>query len=121
VVSSNGWLQILILKNINKMENFNNKGRVVVGSLLIGALVGATVGVLFAPHKGKKTRKNIAKSVNKTAKNFKNEITNEGQYLKEKASDFGNLIEGKISSAATSFKDKANELLHNGSDHQMNK
>ena len=40
------------------MNNLNNKGRLVVGSLLVGALVGATVGVLFAPHKGKKTRKN---------------------------------------------------------------
>jgi gas vesicle protein len=38
------------------MEN-QNKGKIIVGSLLVGALVGATVGVLFAPHKGKKTRK----------------------------------------------------------------
>jgi gas vesicle protein len=119
VVSSNSWLQILILKK-QTMENQNN-GKIIVGSLLVGALVGATVGVLFAPHKGKKTRKNIANSVKKTAKKFKNEINEDGQYLKDKASDFGNLIESKISTAATSFKDKANELLHNGSDHQMNK
>jgi len=99
----------------------SNKGKIIVGSLLIGALVGATIGVLFAPHKGKTTRKNIANSVKKTAKKFKNEINEDGQYLKEKASDFGNLLENKISTAATSFKNKANELLHSGSDHEMNK
>lgn len=102
------------------MEN-QNKGKIIVGSLLVGALLGATVGVLFAPHKGKKTRNNIANNVKKTAKKIKSEINEDGQYLKDKALDFGNLIESKISTAATSFKDKANELLHNGSDDQMNK
>jgi gas vesicle protein len=37
------------------MKNLNNKGRLAIGSLLVGAVVGATIGVLFAPHKGKKT------------------------------------------------------------------
>jgi gas vesicle protein len=103
------------------MENLNNKGKLVVGSLLVGALIGATVGVLFAPHKGKKTRKNIANSVKNSASKFKQEISEDGQYLKDKAMSFEHLLEDKISKAGTSFKDKANELLHSGSDHQMNK
>ncbi|WP_396210123.1 YtxH domain-containing protein [Flavobacterium sp.] len=43
------------------MENVNNRGRLILGSLIAGALVGGTLGVLFAPQKGTKTRKNIAK------------------------------------------------------------
>lgn len=103
------------------MENLNNKGKLVVGSLLVGALIGATVGVLFAPHKGKKTRKNIAKSLKKSSNKFKQEMIEDGQFLKDKAMNFEHLLEEKISNVGTSFKDKANELLHNGSDHQMNK
>ena len=31
-------------------------------NLLIGVGIGAVIGILFAPHKGSKTRKNIAKT-----------------------------------------------------------
>ena len=101
------------------MKNLNNKGRLAIGSLLIGALVGATVGVLFAPHKGTKTRKNISNNIKKTANKIKKEITEDGKYLKNKAMKFENILEDKMSKAATSFKDKANELMHSGSDHQI--
>ena len=103
------------------MENLNDKGKLVFGSLFVGALIGVTIGVLFAPHKGKKTRNNIANGLRKSANKFKQEISEDGQYLKDKAMSFEHLLEDKISKAGTSFKDKANELLHSGSDHQMNK
>ncbi len=107
------------------MEKLNNKGKLVVGSLLVGTLLGATIGVLFAPHKGKKTRKNIANSVKNTAnkikKEIKKEIKKDSQYIMDKSMKFENLLEDKMSSAANSFKDKANELIANGSDHTINK
>jgi len=103
------------------MENLNSKGKLVFGSLFVGALIGATIGVLFAPHKGKKTRNNIAKSLKNSAYRFKDEIKEDGQYLKDKAMKAENFLEDKMSKATTSFKDKANELLHSGSDHEMNK
>lgn len=103
------------------MENLNNKGKLVFGSLFVGAIIGATIGVLFAPHKGKKTRNNIANSLKNTATKFKQEMNEEGQYIKDKAMKLENVLEDKMSKVSTSFKDKANELLHNGSDHEMNK
>jgi gas vesicle protein len=103
------------------MENLNDKGKLVFGSLFVGALIGATIGVLFAPHKGKKTRSNIAKSLKNSANKFKQEVSEEGQYLKEKATKVENFLEDKMNKANTSFKDKANELLRSGSDHEMSK
>lgn len=103
------------------MENVNNRGRLILGSLIAGAIVGGTLGVLFAPHKGTKTRKNIAKNVKNTASKFKKEMDQDGQYLKKKALDFENILEDKMSVATSSFKNKVNELLKSGSDHVMDK
>ena len=41
------------------MKNLNKNAGLITGGFVIGALIGASVGVLFAPHKGKKTRKLI--------------------------------------------------------------
>lgn len=40
-----------------------NQGKVVLG-MLVGVAVGATLGILFAPAKGSKTRKRIARKKN---------------------------------------------------------
>ena len=103
------------------MENSNSSTKLVVGSLLAGALVGATLGVLFAPHKGKKTRKNIANSIRKSANKMQQELNEEGQFLKDKAMNLENRLEDKISKASSTFKERANELLHIGSDHETEK
>lgn len=52
------------------MENSHTTGKV-VGALLVGAAVGSILGILFAPHKGTKTRKNIAHSTEDLAESIK--------------------------------------------------
>lgn len=48
-------------------------------NLLIGVGIGAVLGILFAPHKGSKTRKNIAKrgtEIREGWNNLKETVTN---------------------------------------------
>ncbi len=110
------------------MDNSNNVGKM-VGALAVGALVGVTIGVLFAPHKGSITRSMIAgeaedmadnfkRKMIREAKDFKKMVTKDAMILKNKATELEELVEGKFESVSSSIKDKANALLQMNSDHQ---
>ena len=112
------------------MNNSNSSTGKIVGSLVVGALAGATLGVLFAPRKGTKTRSKIAggaekmakdlkKKMSKEAKDFKKSVSEEAKLLKNKAAELEGLVEGKMESVTATLKEKANALLHMNSDHEI--
>lgn len=111
------------------MDNLQSTGKM-VGSIVIGALAGVTLGVLFAPRKGTKTRnkiaggaekmsKNLKKKMSKEAKDFKKSVKKEAKIIKNKASELEGLVEDKIESVTATIKEKANALLNKNSDHQL--
>ena len=57
------------------MENSNDTIKV-IGALLAGALVGAALGILFAPDKGSETRARIATEAKDIAANIKKKFKN---------------------------------------------
>ncbi len=78
------------------MKTSNTK---VVGALVIGAAIGAGLGILFAPRKGSETRKRLL--------NKKDDLTDA---LKEK---FDNILED-VKNEVDSVKEKANHIMNNG-------
>jgi gas vesicle protein len=75
------------------MEDSNNTGKI-IGALLVGAAIGATLGILFAPDKGSVTRKKIAGKTNDLAESLKEkfdalmeEARREIECAKEKAAE----------------------------------
>jgi gas vesicle protein len=75
------------------MEHSNGKGNL-IGGILLGAAVGAVLGVLFAPDKGSETRKKISakgsdltNGMKEKFNTFFDSVKNEYEAVKEKATD----------------------------------
>ena len=79
------------------MEKPNNNNDTVklIGVFLLGAAIGGTLGILFAPDKGSETRKKIlatgedlTDAVNQKFNDFLEDIKKEVEVVKDKANEF---------------------------------
>lgn len=55
-----------------------------IGGLLVGAAVGAVLGILFAPDKGTETRKKMAKKAEDLGDELKNKFTEAKETFRNK-------------------------------------
>jgi gas vesicle protein len=94
------------------MENSNDTVKV-IGSMLLGSLVGAAIGVLFAPHKGSKTRRILMNGAEDISDEIKSAIREELHTLRVKADELENMASQKISNLSNSFKQNTDsQLVH---------
>ncbi len=91
------------------MENSNNTGKV-IGAVVIGALVGAALGILFAPDKGSKTRAKLIGGAKDLADDFQEKMKEEIAALRDKATELEKLAENKMNDLASDLKHKAENL-----------
>jgi gas vesicle protein len=63
-----------------------NESKIILGFLL-GALAGGSLGVLFAPYGGKRTRKRIKKNTNRLVEDAKDTLINAADNAAVKVSD----------------------------------
>ena len=82
----------------------------VIGALLVGALAGAALGILFAPNKGSKTRGRLIGGAKDLANDLKKKMKNEASALRNKAEELEGLAEDKIANLADNVKEKATAM-----------
>lgn len=80
------------------MGNSNNTGKV-MGAIMIGAVIGGALGVLFAPDKGSETR---------------NKISKKGKDLTGAVKEKFDAIVDKFKKEVEEVKDQANDYADNG-------
>jgi gas vesicle protein len=60
-----------------------NTGKM-LSALLVGAAIGGTLGILFAPDKGSETRKRLFKRAEELADEAEEKLNETGEHLKDK-------------------------------------
>ena len=88
----------------------NNTGQTLL-ALLTGAAIGAGIGILYAPEKGTKTRKNISKSAQKAQKELTKQLKETTNSLSSKASAARLSFEDKLEDTISSASHKADDVL----------
>ena len=94
----------------------------VVGALVVGAAVGAALGILFAPKKGSETRQDIADNAKKMSKNLrnkfqgqvddlKNQVAKAEKFIEDNADSLKNRVEDRVASAKNTVENKVNNVV----------
>ena len=94
------------------MENSNSTLRV-IGALVIGAVAGAAIGVLFAPDRGSRTRRKIADGVSDLTDDIKSKLKREARDLRKQAEDLESMAEEKLDDLTNNIKHKAESFKNN--------
>jgi len=91
------------------MESSNHTGSL-IGGLLLGALAGAALGILFAPHKGSKTRSNIVDGAKDIAYDLKRKMKKEVKNIRRKAKDLEDSAKAKFEEMKESANHKVETI-----------
>ena len=93
------------------MENSNNTGKI-IGALIAGALVGAALGVLFAPDKGSKTRSKLMGGAKDLAEDLQKKFSDEIAALRNKAEELEAFAENKMDEINNRVNQKKDAIKH---------
>lgn len=89
------------------MENRNVTGKV-IGGILIGTVVGAALGILFAPMDGTKTRNKIATGAKDLADDLVKKMKSTTDRVKGKAEEMGDMAEEKMTNMKNNVGQRQN-------------
>jgi gas vesicle protein len=88
----------------------NNTGNTIV-AILVGAAIGAGIGILFAPDKGSKTREKIKEGFDETKHNLQDKFHEVSEKLLNKVSITKDDVEGNFENIVSSMSHKTEDVI----------
>ncbi|GJH41302.1 hypothetical protein RCZ04_18520 [Capnocytophaga sp. HP1101] len=85
-------------------------GNILLG-LAAGAAIGVTLGILFAPDKGKNTREKIKDTVSDKAEKLKEQLDRLTESVKEKSAELKGSLEEKVDTLLSKSSYKAEDVI----------
>ena len=89
----------------------NNKGTILI-SFLAGAVVGAGLGILFAPYKGSKIRGKIKHGIVDTAHDLSERLKQAKEELTKSANDKKEAFDNQLEVAISKMSYKAEDMIN---------
>ncbi len=102
---------IIYSHKIEVMENSRQTGKMVLAAL-VGAAAGAAIGILFAPHKGSKTRKMIVNRAKDMADDVRMKLKDEANALRARAEELEHLAKDHNREMPENLKTRPEMLKH---------
>jgi gas vesicle protein len=88
----------------------NNTGNTIV-AILVGAAIGAGVGILFAPDKGSKTREKIKDGFDDAKHNLQDKLHDVSESIKSKIVIAKDDIDGNYDNIVSSLSHKTEDVI----------
>ena len=102
---------IIYSHKIEVMENSRQTGKMVLAAIA-GAAAGAAIGILFAPHKGSKTRKMIVNRAKNVADDVRMKLKEEANALRARAEELEVMAKDRKGEMPENLKTKPEMLKH---------
>ena len=90
--------------------NESNDGLKVFGALVLGAITGAALGILFAPQKGAETRNRILGGAKDMTDDVKKMVKDEVNLMRNKAEEAVGYVDEKGNELKQNFNQKTENL-----------
>ncbi|HZW77812.1 MAG TPA: YtxH domain-containing protein [Flavobacteriaceae bacterium] len=88
----------------------SNGGKTLL-ALLTGAVIGASLGILFAPYEGSETRDRIGKGARRATDAIKKKVGDASSALSDKAQEAKENFEEKLTNTLYAASHKADDIL----------
>jgi gas vesicle protein len=84
----------------------------IIGAVLLGAVAGAVIGILFAPEKGSQTRKKLMDGAKNLAEDMKENLTDTVNSILNKSEAGQVIAEGKLVEFKENLREKTEDHSH---------